>query len=798
MTVKSHNSLKQMIAGYESMIPAKDADVIARDQITSYFKHVPSNAIGNIFNALIISVTFWNGVPNALILAWFGAVVLTMAFNIRLQKFGQRLGSEINSRLELSRNQTGSIVIGCLWGLASGGFAFFATPVQMVVLGIVSAGMMNAGMLTLRTTPAIALSFILPLSLGNVISFLVFGRLNGDGYGAILVALNLSYTFILCSSLKTSFQAYVAQLIAKLDAQENSDTVKLLLNDFEEQGADWLWDVDNDGNLGAPAQRFCAAASRPAEALINTKLTNLFAAAPETEMLRDAIANKTAFRDLTVPLEIDGEQRWWTLSARPRMHRGDMIGLRGVATDITVAKAAETKVAYMAHYDGLTDLPNRTLFNESFARALKRQTPGKGTAIWCLDLDNFKNVNDTLGHPIGDKLLQIIARRLEACVSERDLIARLGGDEFTILRADLGSADEARQLAEKIIEAVSEPIEIDGHSILAATSIGIAISPSDGNCVNELVKNADLALYTSKDAGRNRFSFFEQGMDQAARQRREIEMDIRGALSKNELSLHYQPLINIETSATVGYEALMRWQHPERGAIKPDDFIPIAEETGLIVQLGEWVIREAIAEVARWPEHLSVSINLSPAQMRSAGLIPTIVNALATNGVSAARVEFEITETVLMQDSESNLAILHKLKEIGLRVSLDDFGTGYSSLNYLRSFPFDKIKIDRCFIDGVDTRTDCRAIIQSVIHLANSLGMETTAEGVERREQLAQLDIEGCTNAQGFLFSKAIPASELTDLRSPAPHYPLNANIAPLPAAELFLRQNEVRKSGTG
>ncbi len=790
--------MNRLLAWYESTIPEKDADLIARDQISSYYKHVPSNAIGNIFNALIIAVTFWNQVPNAIILAWFGAVILTKLFNIRLQRIGLAQGSDINSQAELHRNETGSVVTGGLWGLASGTFAFFATPVEMVVLGIVSAGMMSAGILTLRMTPRIALAFILPLSFGNIVSFMVFGRLNGEAYGAILVALNLSYAIILCTSLKNSFHAYVAQIIGKLDAEENSDTVKLLLNDFEEQGADWLWDVDHHGILGTATQRFATAASRPIETLSNSSFIEIFQATPETEMLRDAIANKSAFRDLTIPLEIDGEQRWWTLSARPRLHRGEIVGLRGVATDITVAKAAETKVAYMAHYDGLTDLPNRTLFNESFARALKRQTPGKGTAIWCLDLDNFKGVNDTLGHPIGDKLLQVIARRLEACVSERDLIARLGGDEFTILRADVGSADEARQLAEKIIKAVSEPIVIDGHSILGSTSIGIAISPSDGNCVNDLVKNADLALYTSKDAGRNRFSFFEQGMDQAARERREIEMDIRGALSKNQLSLHYQPLINIETSATVGYEALMRWQHPERGAIKPDDFIPIAEETGLIVQLGEWVIREAIAEVARWPEHLSVSINLSPAQMRSAGLIPTIVNALATHGVNAARVEFEITETVLMQDSESNLAILHKLKEIGLRVSLDDFGTGYSSLNYLRSFPFDKIKIDRCFIDGVDTRTDCRAIIQSVIHLANSLGMETTAEGVERHAQLEQLDLEGCTNAQGFLFSKAIPASELTDLRSPAPHYPLNTTITLLPIVPVTTVGAKARKSGTG
>ena len=288
-------------------------------------------------------------------------------------------------------------------------------------------------------------------------------------------------------------------------------------------------------------------------------------------------------------------------------------------------------------------------------------------------------------------------------------------------------------------------------------------------------------------------------------------MDIRSALARDELSLSYQPLINIETGETVGYEALMRWQHPERGAIAPvascacraarrwqhpergaiapAEFIPIAEETGLIVQLGEWVIREAIAEVAQWPEHLSVSINLSPAQMRSAGLISCIVGALAANGVAPSRVELEITEGVLMQDSETNLAILHKLHDLGLKISLDDFGTGYSSLNYLRSFPFNKIKIDRCFVEGIDSRDDCRAIIQSVIQLANSLGMTTTAEGVERSSQLDSLGLEGCTQAQGFLFSAAIPASELTDLRRPAEHFPRRPEVAMLPAANITIEQ---------
>jgi diguanylate cyclase (GGDEF)-like protein len=777
--------LSRVTRYYDSVIPHKDAGLVARDQINSYYKHVRSNAVGNIFNAVAVAVTFWTALPAAVIITWIGALVFVMGWNMHRRRDARRRGDSIDPAYELHRNIWGALATGSLWGIATAVFAVYATPVHMVVLGIVSAGMMNAGMLTLYTTPRLALAFLTPLAIGNTIAFIAFGAIVGIGYGVVLTALSLSYTAILYRSIGTSFAAYVAQLVAKFHAEESRETVKLLLNDYEEQGADWLWDVDLDGNLGIVSENFATAAGRPVEILSHTPLITLFVASPETEILRDAIAKHTPFRDLTVSLEIGGETRWWTISARARTQDGHIAGLRGVATDVTIARAAETKVAYMAHYDGLTDLPNRALFNETFARALKRQGMRNNTAIWYLDLDNFKSVNDTLGHPVGDQLLKVIARRLEACVDAHDMIARLGGDEFAILRSDVADAAEASKLAEKILAAVSEPITIDGHNIMASTSIGIAMAPSDGDSANELIKKADLALYSSKDGGRNRFSFFEAGMDLAARERREIEMDIRSALGKDELSLHYQPLIDIETGATVGYEALMRWQHPERGAIMPDDFIPIAEETGLIVQLGEWVIREAIAEVARWPEHLSVSINLSPGQMRSAGLISTIVNALAANNVTPERVELEITETVLMQDSDVNLAILHRFRDIGLRVSLDDFGTGYSSLNYLRSFPFDKIKIDRCFIEGVDTRTDCRAIIQSVIHLAKSLGMTTTAEGVESNAQLAQLNIEGCTHAQGYLFSKAIPAAELTDLRSPAPHYPPNAVTPLLPALDL-------------
>jgi predicted signal transduction protein with EAL and GGDEF domain len=325
---------------------------------------------------------------------------------------------------------------------------------------------------------------------------------------------------------------------------------------------------------------------------------------------------------------------------------------------------------------------------------------------------------------------------------------------------------EADAIAERVISVMTKSFSLGDHDVVVGTTIGIATAPVDADDVETLLRNADLALYAAKGAGRNRSVRYEPGMDDAAQQRRLIEMDLRGALAKHEMRLHYQSLVDTSTGKITGYEALVRWVHPTRGIVMPATFIPIAEETGLIVQLGEWVIRQALRDLRNWPEDLTVSINLSPAQMRSPGLISTIVNAIAANRIDPARVCFEITETVLMQDSSANIDTLHKLREIGVEIALDDFGTGYSSLNYLRSFPFSKIKIDRCFIEDIDSRPDCQAIVRSVVGLAQSLGMTTTAEGVERSEQVDELRLQGCSEVQGYLYSKAIPADQLSNLRS--------------------------------
>ncbi|MBZ8133192.1 bifunctional diguanylate cyclase/phosphodiesterase [Afifella sp. IM 167] len=433
--------------------------------------------------------------------------------------------------------------------------------------------------------------------------------------------------------------------------------------------------------------------------------------------------------------------------------------------DVTERRKAEAQVKHMAHHDALTDLPNRLLFRSRLEADLARSRRlGRSLAVLCLDLDHFKSVNDTLGHPVGDKLLQAVAGRFNRNLREMDFVARLGGDEFAIIQTDLQDSGDASGLAARLIEAIGAPFEIDGHQIAVGTSVGIAFAPCDGDEPDTLLKNADTALYRAKADGRGAYRFFEPGMDARLQARRALELDLRTALAKDEFELYYQPQLDVDTQRVTGFEALLRWRHPVRGMVSPADFIPVAEEIGLIVQLGEWVLRRACAEATCWPEPIKLAVNLSPVQFKSNRLVETVIDALATSGLQPGRLELEITESVLLHGSASNLAVLKELKDLGIRISMDDFGTGYSSLSYLQKFPFDKLKIDQSFVRELSDRPEAMAIIRAVTGLGRSLRMLTTAEGVETPEQLEKLRREGCNEVQGYLFSKPRPAHELAML----------------------------------
>ncbi|WP_184716927.1 EAL domain-containing protein [Caulobacter sp.] len=439
--------------------------------------------------------------------------------------------------------------------------------------------------------------------------------------------------------------------------------------------------------------------------------------------------------------------------------------LLGVSEDIAERKRAEAQIARLAHYDPLTELPNRVLFQKSLSEALARRArKGDQLAVHFIDLDRFKTVNDTLGHPLGDALLREAAERLRSCVREGDTVARLGGDEFAVVQTGLSDMSGATRLAGRIVEAMSAPFDLQGHQVVIGASVGVAAAPSDGEDADELLKKADMALYRAKGDGRGAFHFFERAMDEQLQARRALELDLRRALQAGEFELFYQPLYHLGDERVTGCEALLRWRHPDRGMVSPADFIPLAEEIGLIVPLGEWVLRHACAEAATWPEHVRLAVNLSPAQFRDRGLVRTVVSALAASGLAAERLELEITESVLLQDNVANMQMLHDLKALGVRISMDDFGTGYSSLSYLRSFPFDKIKIDQTFVRDILDDSDAMAIIKAVLDLGASMGVVTTAEGVETQEQLDALRGQGCAEIQGYFISRPAPAADIAKL----------------------------------
>ncbi|MEL1250508.1 EAL domain-containing protein [Aurantiacibacter gilvus] len=538
-----------------------------------------------------------------------------------------------------------------------------------------------------------------------------------------------------------------------------------ILTDYEETGQGWFWETDRRSQLTYVSPPVAEVLGTKPEDLLGHPLTHLFNLAVTGDegerTLLFHLSARSAFSELAMRAANTGDERWWSVSGRPLYDQfNNFIGFRGSGTDLTERKRSQEHATRLARYDSLTGLANRFQMSQVLEKILAaRQENNRNCSVFLLDLDRFKQVNDTMGHPAGDALLKQVSQRLERTVDKAGQVGRLGGDEFKVVVPNSVPRESLEELAREIIASVSQPYSIDGQRVVIGASVGIAMSPDDGNTSEELIRNADLALYAAKDGGRGRFHFYSNDLHAEAEARSQMEEDLRDAMARGELELYYQPVVSTSTERICGFEALMRWQHPAKGWISPERFIETAEDSGMIQQIGEWALRQACQEAAKWPEEVRVAVNVSPLQFANVQFPAVVASAIAHADIDPARLELEITESVFLQDDAGTDATFAALKNIGVRLALDDFGTGYSSLGYLKKAPFDKIKIDQSFVHGATEQGSRNgAIIASITSLAHALGMDTTAEGVETHDELNLVRMHGCSHVQGFIYEQPLDA----------------------------------------
>ncbi|WP_225206894.1 EAL domain-containing protein [Novosphingobium huizhouense] len=566
--------------------------------------------------------------------------------------------------------------------------------------------------------------------------------------------------------------AYVRQREIDFRAQERAQEearvqtrAQEILADYEETGQGWFWETDRRGQLTYLSPPVAETLGRAVEDLVGRPFSDLFNLADQSgegeRTLAFHLSARSSFSDLAVRAATSGEERWWSITGRPTYDLfNNFQGFRGSGTDLTEKRRSQEHASRLAHFDSLTGLSNRFRMSQSLEKILNApQLSHRTCSVMLLDLDRFKQVNDTLGHPAGDALLKQVAQRLERVVGNNGRVGRLGGDEFEVILPGKVERERLAALAGQVIETLSQPYSIDGSRVMIGASVGIALAPDDGVTSEALIRNADLALYAAKDGGRGRYHFYAPDLHSDAEERRQLEEDLRDAVAHGGLELYYQPVVQTATERITGFEALLRWHHPEQGYISPAKFIPIAEDTGLITTIGEWALRTACQDLSKWPANVRVAVNVSPLQFSNPSLPSIVTSALAHAQVDPQRLELEITESVFLNDDSDTEAMFRALKSVGVRLALDDFGTGYSSLGYLKKAPFDKIKIDQSFVRGA-TQPGSRngAIIASIVSLAEALGMETTAEGVETLDELDLIRVLGCSHVQGYIYERPLSA----------------------------------------
>ena len=735
--------------------------------------------LGNIITALALAIAFWRETGPLIMSVWVLVVTAFAVFNAWL---AMRSWKPMVAPVHAGDRRV-------LWfslDLSAASLAFGAMPWWLIatsdvngraLLAVVLVVFIALGSWMFASLPQAALAWALTLCLGTAISFAAIQ----ETFYTFAAALLVFCAMIVTASILITSRQFLTGLKNEAEIVRQKKLVALLLNDFEENANDWLWETDVDGRLRHVSVRLARALDVVPAMLQNQPLVSIIASSFEAanermpnrhdqqfQKLRECLQGDSAFRDVVVPAWVMNQQRWWSLTGKPlRDADGALVGWRGVGTDVTARRMREIEMVRLAHQDALTGVSNRHDFGESLATFFPQDLPVMPCTLVMIDLDNFKTVNDSLGHAVGDSLLQEVAVRLRAAIGPTDLLARLGGDEFAVIVQGAMDQSRARDFGARLLEAVSRPWVVDRLHIMIRASLGIAFAPQDGGTPDQLLKACDMALYAAKAAGRHTISFFDEDMARRARHKHTLLSDLSTGLQRGEFLLHYQPQIHLQSNALLGFEALVRWVHPQRGLVAPAEFIAFAEESGLMVPLGAWVMQQACRDAAQWPAPLRVAVNLSAVQFGSADLIPMIKQALAESELDPARLEVEITESTLMQDSHTALEIFQTLRDMEIGIALDDFGTGYSSLSYLRTFPLDKLKIDRSFVSILDAQTpfgsptsNAQAIVRAIIHLAQALNLNTIAEGVETAAQRDILQRIGCNQSQGYLNARPMNMSD--------------------------------------
>ncbi len=735
---------------------------VRQAQIDALIRLVPATVAIQVLTAAVMVVGLRDTTDNFQLGLWFGAALL-LCFSRGVRAVRLRQDPEY---AEAYPSSTARIclqisLLASMWLVPPLFWFDAAEPGQKIFLCVVMAALVSAGSITLVSLPQAALLYVGFLTIGCV--SLTLKLQSPSMLGLVLV-----YAAVLIINVLSTARQFIAHSRDRIELREQGEIIKLL-REFEASGSGGLWELDGDGCFVKMSPELLAPNGLKEEQIVGRHYSWLLDPAGQvvafSSGMRDLFSeleSATPFRDRAIPSP--DHQRWWSISGKPILdEKAELVGWRGVASDITEARLYGNDSVRAARTDPLTGLANRLLVRELLEEAVMRQWESQsGCALLLVDLDRFKLVNDTLGHAIGDQLLVEVGKRLERAVGEGGQVGRIGGDEFAIVWSGGGARDKLSAVADQIIADLSKSFTVGAATLHVGATIGIAVCPVDGNFEEQLMRSADLALYRAKEEGRGGHAFFERWMYDEAEENRLLEQDVRQALGGDGLALAYQPIIDSATGAVVGREALLRWRHPKRGDIPPDQFIPIIEDAGLIHQIGDWVIREACAEAVRWDGAVRVAVNISAAQLTGAGLAKTVLGALATTRLEPNRLELEVTESVFLGDDAATLASLERLRGLGVRLVLDDFGKGYSSFGYLSRAHFAKIKIDQSFVRGAaEGAQDCVAIVHAILALARGLGVETTAEGVETEAQADVMRQLGCTQLQGFHFGRPVRADEL-------------------------------------